>query len=80
MKNIITMLTISILLASCGATNTDEMQNDVNGIAWCFGKHDRAWAERLIFGKIRYMNAAGLKRKFDIDKYVSKIDILTKNK
>jgi len=32
MKNIITMLTISILLASCGATNTDEMQNDVNGL------------------------------------------------
>jgi len=54
--------------------------NGFNGIAWCFGKHDRAWAERLIFGKIRYMNAAGLKRKFDIDKYVSKIDILTKNK
>ena len=45
--------------------------NGFNGIAWCFGKHDRAWAERLIFGKIRYMNAAGLKRKFDIDKYMS---------
>lgn len=42
------------------------------GIAWCFGKHDRPWAERPIYGMVRYMNAAGLKRKFDIEAYVSK--------
>ena len=53
--------------------------NGFNGIAWCFGKHDRAWAERLIFGKIRYMNAAGLKRKFDIDKYDTNLEIKTKS-
>ena len=47
--------------------------NGFTGIAWCFGKHDRAWSERPIFGKIRYMNAAGLKRKFDTDGYVGKI-------
>jgi deoxyribodipyrimidine photo-lyase len=47
--------------------------NGFTGVAWCFGKHDRAWSERPIFGKIRFMNAAGLKRKFDIDGYVSKI-------
>lgn len=46
--------------------------NSYAGIAWCFGKHDRAWKEREIFGKIRYMNANGLKRKFDIDQYVNK--------
>jgi deoxyribodipyrimidine photo-lyase len=46
------------------------------GVAWCFGKHDRAWSERPVFGKIRYMNAAGLKRKFDADAYVRKIDEL----
>ncbi len=40
------------------------------GVAWCFGKHDRPWAERSIFGKIRYMNAESLKRKFDPDQYV----------
>jgi deoxyribodipyrimidine photo-lyase len=40
-------------------------------IAWVFGRHDRAWTERPIFGKLRYMNANGLKRKFDIDEYVS---------
>jgi deoxyribodipyrimidine photo-lyase len=43
--------------------------NSYAGIAWCFGKHDRPWTERNIFGMIRYMNNTGLKRKFDIDKY-----------
>ncbi len=46
--------------------------NGYTGVAWCFGKHDRGWKERPIFGKIRYMNANGLKRKFDIDKYAAK--------
>ncbi len=43
--------------------------NGYAGVAWCFGKHDRPWKERAIFGKIRYMNANGLKRKFDADRY-----------
>jgi len=47
--------------------------NGFTGVAWCFGKHDRAWKERDIFGKVRYMNANGLKRKFDADGYVEKI-------
>jgi deoxyribodipyrimidine photo-lyase len=47
--------------------------NGYTGVAWCFGKHDRAWKEREIFGKIRYMNANGLRRKFDIEKYVQRI-------
>jgi deoxyribodipyrimidine photo-lyase len=48
--------------------------NSFAGVAWCFGKHDRAWGERKIFGKVRYMNAAGLRRKFDPDKYIKKVD------
>ena len=48
--------------------------NGFAGVAWCFGKHDRAWSERKVFGKIRYMNATGLKRKFDADKYVEKVN------
>lgn len=48
--------------------------NGYAGIAWCFGKHDRAWKEREIFGKVRYMNANGLKRKFHIEKYVQRIN------
>jgi len=54
--------------------------NAFAGVAWCFGKHDRAWTEREIFGKVRYMNANGLKRKFKIDKYVDKIDQLCQAK
>ncbi len=43
--------------------------NGCAGVAWCFGKHDRPWARRAIFGTVRYMNAQGLKRKFDADAY-----------
>ncbi|MBN2219679.1 MAG: deoxyribodipyrimidine photo-lyase [Kosmotogaceae bacterium] len=51
--------------------------NGYAGILWCFGKHDRAWSERKIFGKVRYMNSHGLKRKFDIDSYVRRINNLS---
>ena len=47
--------------------------NGYAGVAWCFGQHDRAWAERPVFGKVRYMNANGLKRKFNIEAYVEKV-------
>jgi deoxyribodipyrimidine photo-lyase len=52
--------------------------NGFAGVAWCFGKHDRAWSERTVFGKIRYMNASGLKRKFDCNKYIEKVNQLEK--
>lgn len=45
--------------------------NGYAGVAWCFGKHDRPWTGRPIFGNIRYMVDSGLKRKFDTEKYVS---------
>ncbi len=47
--------------------------NGYAGIAWCFGKHDRPWGERNIFGKVRYMSENGLKIKFDMDKYIEKV-------
>lgn len=50
--------------------------NSYAGVAWCFGKHDRAWKERKVFGKIRYMNANGLNRKFEMDKYLEKVNRL----
>ncbi len=50
--------------------------NGFTGVAWCFGKHDRAWKEREIFGKVRYMNANGLRRKFKIDQYVERVNAL----
>ena len=54
--------------------------NGFAGVAWCFGKHDRAWPERPVFGKVRYMNAAGLRRKFDIEAYVRRVDSLSKGR
>ena len=50
--------------------------NSYAGVGWIFSKHDRAWKEREIFGKVRYMNANGLERKFDMDKYLKKISDL----
>ncbi len=47
--------------------------NGYVGIAWSIGGvHDRAWGERPVFGKIRYMSFDGCKRKFDIDVYIQK--------
>ncbi len=51
--------------------------NGYAGVAWCFGKHDRAWKERPVFGKVRYMNANGLMKKGDIAGYVERIHELS---
>jgi deoxyribodipyrimidine photo-lyase len=47
--------------------------NSYAGVGWVFGLHDRAWFEREIFGKVRYMAATGLERKCDINAYVEKV-------
>lgn len=47
--------------------------NSYSNVAWLFGLHDRAHQERKIFGKVRYMSAGGLKRKFDVDSYVKDV-------
>jgi len=47
--------------------------NSFAGVAWCFGKHDRPWTRRAVFGTVRYMNAAGLERKFDMEAYVRRV-------
>ena len=45
--------------------------NGYAGCAWSIGGvHDRAWTERPVFGKIRYMNRNGAARKFDVDEYI----------
>jgi deoxyribodipyrimidine photo-lyase len=46
--------------------------NAFAGVAWCFGKHDRPWGRRPIFGNVRYMSAEGLKIKFDATKYAQR--------
>ena len=49
---------------------------DPNGfaaISWSIGGvHDRAWQERPIFGKVRYMSYEGCARKFDVKHYAAR--------
>jgi deoxyribodipyrimidine photo-lyase len=41
--------------------------NGYVGVAWSvMGTHDMGWKERDVFGKIRFMNYAGCKRKFQM--------------
>jgi deoxyribodipyrimidine photo-lyase len=45
--------------------------NGYAGIAWSIGGvHDRAWGERNVFGKIRYMSYNGCRSKFNINRYI----------
>lgn len=47
--------------------------NGFVGVGWSImGIHDQGWKEREIFGKIRYMNYNGCKRKFKIPDFVRK--------
>ena len=49
--------------------------NGYTGIAWSIGGiHDRAWPERPVYGKIRYMNERGCRRKFDVDSYIKSVE------
>ena len=45
--------------------------NGYAGIAWAIGgKHDQAWGERPVFGKVRFMSRASTARKFDAARYM----------
>ena len=45
--------------------------NGYVGVAWSIGGvHDRAWGEREVFGKVRYMSLRGAMSKFDVGSYV----------
>ncbi|MEJ2672283.1 MAG: deoxyribodipyrimidine photo-lyase, partial [Deltaproteobacteria bacterium] len=45
--------------------------NGYAGIAWSIGGvHDRAWRERPVFGKIRYMSYKGCRSKFKVEAYI----------
>jgi deoxyribodipyrimidine photo-lyase len=53
--------------------------NSFANVAWVFGQHDRGWTERDVFGKVRYMNAAGLERKAKPKEYVAKVEQLERD-
>lgn len=44
--------------------------NSYAGILWCFGKHDRPWMKRPVFGTIRYMTSGSTGRKFNSKEYI----------
>lgn len=51
--------------------------NGYTGVAWAIGgKHDRPWPERPIFGTVRYMNEAGIRRKLDCEAYIERVRAL----
>ena len=55
--------------------------NGYTGLAWSIGGvHDRAWAERPVFGKIRYMNSRGCRRKFAVDELLARHQLLLEEK
>lgn len=48
--------------------------NGYAGIAWSIGGvHNRAWGERPVFGKVRYMSYQGARSKFDIAAYIRRV-------
>jgi deoxyribodipyrimidine photo-lyase len=50
--------------------------NSPSGFVGCMwsvcGIHDQGWKERPVFGKIRFMNYNGCKKKFDIKAYIAR--------
>ena len=47
--------------------------NGYAGVAWSIGGvHDRPWPSRPVFGKVRYMNYNGSRRKFNVKAYIAR--------
>ncbi len=52
--------------------------NGYAGIAWSIGGlHDRAWKEREVFGKVRYMSYRGCASKFNVNRYIENVNRMT---
>jgi deoxyribodipyrimidine photo-lyase len=51
--------------------------NGYAGVAWSIGGvHDRPWPSRKVFGKVRYMNYNGCRRKFNVKAYIARVAAL----
>jgi deoxyribodipyrimidine photo-lyase len=49
--------------------------NGYAGVSWSIGGlHDRPWFDRAVYGKIRYMNASGCARKFNVNRYIARFE------
>lgn len=45
--------------------------NSYSGIFWCLGRFDRAWQEREVFGKLRYMTSDSTRKKVRMKEYLA---------
>ncbi len=45
--------------------------NSYGGILWCFGKFDRPFYRRPVFGTVRYMSLKAATTKFDVKKFIA---------
>ena len=46
--------------------------NSYSGIFWCFGRFDRAWQERDVLGKVRYMTSDSTRKKVKLKEYMAR--------
>lgn len=46
--------------------------NTYASILWCFGKHDRPWPERPVFGTVRSMTTASAQKKLHLAEYLAR--------
>ncbi len=46
--------------------------NSYAGIFWCLGRFDRAWQERPVYGKIRYMTSDSARKKVKLTDYLKR--------
>lgn len=46
--------------------------NSYSGIFWIFGRFDRAWQERAIYGKVRYMTSKNTQKKVKLKQYLKR--------
>jgi photolyase PhrII len=49
--------------------------NTYGGIHWIFGKFDRPFYRRPVYGTVRYMSLKAAEKKFDVDEYIRKISV-----
>lgn len=45
--------------------------NSWTGVLWCFGRHDRPWPERAVYGTVRCMTAASTGRKLKMRRWLA---------
>jgi deoxyribodipyrimidine photo-lyase len=46
--------------------------NSYSGIFWTLGRYDRPWAERPVFGTVRYMSSGSTARKMQVKPYIER--------